>query len=86
MGTEINRHIQRNTSEVIMTKQEIIIGLRTLATEMERLGGFMNYPRGHTPEMVRNGGELVGAAHVAKGWASQLAGELADERAAELSH
>jgi hypothetical protein len=56
------------------TPAEIAAALRRISAEMIELGTAMDYYGGNG-EMAAHGRELVGAGHIAAGWADGIEGE-----------
>jgi hypothetical protein len=58
-------------SEQPATREEIVIALRHVAEAMELVGVSMEY-YGGLNEIARHGKEMVGAAQLAKDWATGI--------------
>lgn len=54
-----------------LTKKQIALRLRQLANKMEKLGVEMDYYGGFA-EWSKHGGEMVGAANIARKWAIEI--------------
>lgn len=55
-----------------LTRPELIAEIRRVASEMETLGAAMDYYGGFNSTISEHGKEMIGAAQIARSWATGI--------------